>query len=86
MKGRKCPYCAGERAIKGENDLKTLYPEIVKEWDYEKNGILGPEHYLPRSGKSVYWKCPNGHEWKSNIVIRTKGGKCLICRRKERKR
>lgn len=85
-KGRKCPYCAEEKAIKGKNDLKTLYPEIVKEWDYEKNGKLGPENYLPRSGKSVYWKCSHGHEWKSKIVSRTKGGKCPICRREERKR
>ena len=31
-----CPYCSGREAIPGENDLYTLHPEVIDEWDYEK--------------------------------------------------
>ena len=27
--GRNCPYCYGRYAVKGENDLQTLFPEIA---------------------------------------------------------
>ena len=37
-----CPYCAGRKAIKGINDISTLYPDLVAEWDYEKNENLKP--------------------------------------------
>ena len=28
-----CPYCSGNKVLKGVNDLATLYPELVDEWD-----------------------------------------------------
>ena len=52
-----CPYCAGKLPIVGQNDLATLYPDIAKEWDYEKNTDC-PDNYLPQSNKLVSWKCP----------------------------
>ena len=57
--GRGCPYCAGSLAIQGENDLKTLRPNIAAEWDYEKNGGLTPKDVTVSSSKKVYWKCKN---------------------------
>lgn len=41
-KGNRCPYCSNHRALPGFNDLQTLYPEISKEWDFERNGNLLP--------------------------------------------
>ena len=35
-RGSNCPYCSGRYAISGENDIATLFPELLKEWDYEK--------------------------------------------------
>ena len=32
-----CPYCTGRLPIPGENDLATLFPGLVREWDGEKN-------------------------------------------------
>lgn len=58
-----CPYCSGRYAIEGENDLATLYPDITKEWNYEKNDVL-PSQIKPMSNKSVWWKCKYGHEWR----------------------
>ena len=42
---KQCPYCSGRKAYVGFNDLATLYPELVKEWDYEKNGNLTPDKF-----------------------------------------
>ena len=53
--GRGCPYCAGKKVIEGVNDLATIYPEIAKEWDYERNSSIKPEDVLPRSHKKVWW-------------------------------
>lgn len=39
-KGRGCPICSGKKVLVGVNDLKTINPEIVKEWDYEKIGKI----------------------------------------------
>ena len=51
--GSGCPYCSGRRVIPGENDLGTLYPELVPEWA-EENGTLTPgdvgPYYHGKSG------------------------------------
>ena len=50
-KGTSCPYCSvPPKKIGYGNDLKTNYPELAKEWDYEKNN-KGPEEYFPSSNK-----------------------------------
>ena len=78
-KGNDCPYCAGQKAIKGYNDLATLDPGLANEWNYEKNGRLTPEQVTLNSNKTVWWKCTKGHEWTSIIANRNKGNACPIC-------
>lgn len=76
-RGRGCPCCSGRVPKIGVNDLKTLYPEIAAEWNYEKNGDKRPEQFLPKSSKKVWWRCHIcGHEWESIIQNRTKGHGC----------
>ena len=48
------------RLIKGESDLATLHPDLVKEWHPIKNGDLMPEDISSGSGKEVWWLCPEG--------------------------
>ena len=75
-----CPYCAGQRPVKGENDLATLFPELVKEWNYQKNSGKTPEMFMPATKKKVWWVCPKGHEWKCPISARTqKDSGCPYC-------
>ena len=63
-----------------ENNLLTQFPQIAKEWDYEKNLDLRPEMFYPKSGKNVWWKCEKGHSWKAAIDSRTKRGhNCPYC-------
>ena len=73
-KGSGCPYCSGRYAIKGENDLQTLRPEIASEWNYNKNGKLLPCEFKSQSNKKVWWKCKEGHEWEAIIANRTRRG------------
>lgn len=78
-----CPYCASKRILKGFNDLFSLYPDIAKEWNYEKNGALKPEDFMANSNKTVWWKCSKcGYEWPAKISNRTKLSRgCYKCYR-----
>lgn len=79
-KGHGCPYCTGIYAIQGENDLKTVFTQLVAEWDFEKNTTLKPSDVKPGSNRKVWWKCKLGHRWKTSIAVRTlNGGNCPYC-------
>ena len=78
--GNGCPVCAGRVVVEGINDLKTLRPQIAKEWDTEKNGLLKPKDVTVQSARCVYWKCAKcGHIWKTAIYNRTIGYGCPKC-------
>ena len=78
-KGSGCPYCVGKLALKGVSDLQTLNPSVASEWNYEKNGDLKPEDFTAYSGRKVWWKCTEGHEWQALIANRTRGTGCPYC-------
>ena len=84
--GNGCPYCAGNLPIVGENDLETVYPELLDEWDYERNKKK-PHEYTCGSSQKVYWKCNRNHHWLAPIVARTtNGSKCPRCKGKTQMR
>lgn len=70
--GCGCPYCAGRRAIPGETDLATVRPEIMEEWDREKNALIDPGEMLPSSHEKVWWRCALGHSWQAMVFSRTR--------------
>lgn len=78
-RGDKCPYCVGKLPTT-ENNLAVKYPEVCKEWDYNKNKIP-PEKFLPKSHVKVWWICPviSSHEWEAAISHRTIGEGCPYC-------
>ena len=80
-KGQGCPYCSGKRVIPGVNSLFSLHPELIEEWDYEKNDLLGiyPDQIRPGSNKKVWWKCKLGHSWQIAVVNRVSGANCPFC-------
>ena len=77
--GNGCPYCSGLYAIKGETDLVTLNPKLASQWNYGKNSSLDPSLITVSSGKKVWWKCEEGHEWMATIASRTNGNNCPYC-------
>ncbi len=64
--GDGCPYLSGHRLYTGFNDLATINPKLVKEWDYNKNKKT-PSDYPAMSHEQVWWKCDLGHSWKARI-------------------
>ena len=73
-KGTNCPYCAGQK-VGFNNDLAATFPDLLKEWDAEKNKGIDPTKIHPGSHKKVWWICKNGtHSWKTKITLRTRGG------------
>ncbi|MBR3288576.1 MAG: hypothetical protein IKI71_02260 [Lachnospiraceae bacterium] len=56
-----------------KNSLQEVAPELVKEWDFEKNGNLKPDMIASGSSQSVYWVCQTcGYSWKATIYNRVK--------------
>ena len=65
-----------------QNSLADFRPDLVEEWDFEKNGRLKPEMFFLHSNEIVWWKCKQcGHEWKVQINQRTRneGSGCALC-------
>lgn len=60
--------------------LAILHPDVAKEWHPTKNGSLTPDMVYPRSTKSAWWVCPNGHEYEAIIANRSAGHGCWQCR------
>lgn len=76
-----CPFCSGRNAISGENDLSTLAPQLLNEWDYEKNKALAPTKISSGFHGKVWWKCKNGHEWEAAVYSRfLEDVGCPICK------
>lgn len=60
--------------------LASLFPQIAKEWDYERNSPLTPELVAAHSGRKAYWICEKGHKYSSVIASRTGDGcGCPVC-------
>jgi hypothetical protein len=74
-----CPYCTGRIADEYTN-ITVTYPQLLKEWNYEKNK-KSPTEFKAGSNQKVWWKCNKGedHIWLSSVNNRTKGQNCPIC-------
>jgi len=73
-----CPYCSGNKVLKGFNDLASQRPELVKDWsDLNKKK---PDEYTKRSIQYVIWKCSTcGYMWRARIADRSEGHGCPAC-------
>lgn len=71
------------KIISGINDLKTKYPELIAEWDYEGNAPITPDEVAYSSNKKYKWICPKGHHYESSPNSRTtKHSGCKYCANK----
>ena len=77
--GSGCPYCGNRRVAPGENDLASRHPELLKEWDYERNRGILPENITYQSRKKVWWICEQAHAWQATVKSRSEGSNCPIC-------
>ena len=68
-----CPACSN-KVVTETNNLKYKYPDLVKDWNSERN-IIGPTEVVPGSNKKVWWKCRKSgcrYEWCTVVISRTK--------------
>jgi hypothetical protein len=78
----RCPYCMGQK-LTFNTSLEYFYPNVAKEWDYEKNSPILPSEVTAKTSKKFWWKCIKGHYWKAKVSDRTTsrgtGTKCPFC-------
>lgn len=80
-RGDGCNICSGRRVVEGINDLGTQRPELMIEWDFDKNYFIYPTEVTVMSNKKVWWKCREcGYSWQAAISNRTRGTGCPKCR------
>ena len=80
-KGNGCPMCGGQIATSATS-LRTLHPELAKEWHPLKNHDLTPDDVTPGSGVKVWWRCSAdaSHEWQTSIGHRARNDRgCPMC-------
>lgn len=71
-KRRGCPTCGNKLLVPGVNDFGTLFPDIAKEWDYERNYPTTPADIFPGNNTAWYWwQCEHGHNFKAKVNNRT---------------
>lgn len=78
--GQKCPYCTFVR-INETNCLNKTHPNLIEEWNLNRNIGINSFDLTYRSDKKVWWICKDcSHEWKTSIIYRTEQGtNCPKC-------
>ena len=64
--------------------LGFKFPDLLQEWNYEKNREIDPLTLHAGTNTKVWWKCKEGHEWITGVVNRTGDSKsnCPTCSKK----
>ena len=69
-------YCDYHKHLR----LSVTHPELMPQWDCQKNAPLTPDQVTARSARKVWWRCGAGHEWKTTIAKRAiRGDNCPYC-------
>ena len=73
-----------KKGLKNEGSLAETNPELLEEWDYEKNGPdITPYTISYKYSKKVFFKCKLGHSYKQRISLKIKNAlPCPFCVRK----
>lgn len=75
-----CPVCSNRRIVRGENDLASVAPVVAAQLHPDLNNGLRADGVAARSGKSLWWRCPRGHDYTatpSNRTLTDSG--CPVC-------
>lgn len=76
MGGKRVPL------VQGVNDLATLRPDLLDDWDWDENSV-NPDFLQLSSNYYAHWICHKcGHKWVSRLDSRTKNNhSCPMCSR-----
>ena len=78
-RGTGCPYCTGRRIHPHRETLASLHPELLRQWHPTKNLGIDPNTLSPATHRKVWWVCDKGHEWRTEVKLRTNGSGCPFC-------
>ncbi|MDQ4214079.1 zinc-ribbon domain-containing protein [Microbacterium capsulatum] len=62
-----------------EHVLATARPEVAADWHPTRNGEMTPFDVTLGSGRKVWWRCFQGHEWQAVVNSRARGSRCPMC-------
>ena len=73
-----------KKALRTSRHWIAGYPELVAQWDLERNGDLYPWQVSRASAKRIWWRCPKGpdHAWNSAAGDRVRSSGCPFCQRR----
>jgi hypothetical protein len=78
--GTGCPLCANRVVVTGINDLSSTHPKIAAEFNLVRNEGIQPTEIVAGTAKFYWWRCAEGHEWKTSPNIRWRQGtNCPQC-------
>lgn len=72
-----CRVETGRWFVQGVNDVATMEPVLVKDWNTALNGI-GPADTV-RGNNKWAWTCRFGHTQQTTVATRRKSGGCTEC-------
>lgn len=82
FRGSKCPNCIG-RVVNDNNSFAAKNPELVEEWEIDKNLPKTPQTVFPTTIQKFMWKCNScNHEYLTSCQSRSCGSKCPVCNKK----
>ena len=76
--GSGCPQCSGSVAD-DETCMATTHPEIASYFHPTKNGNYTTKNLKAGSGKNIWWRCENGHEWVASPANMKKPNRRSFC-------
>ena len=76
-KTTECPVCT-RKILSDEYNLEVVFPELSKQWDYEKNKKK-PNEIFPNENKKYWWRCERNHSWYTSPNSRAGGSRCPYC-------
>ena len=80
-KGKQIAHRINKKRTSQIGSLAECYPDLLDEWDFEKNDSIDPAIVSSKSNLKVWWKCREGHEWRTRIANRTaRNSGCPRCR------
>jgi hypothetical protein len=73
-----CAYCAGQKVLRGFNDLESQNPDGASHFLQGRNGISPSEVHV-NSRAQYWWECDLGHHFRAHPDSVRKGNWCPFC-------
>ena len=79
LSGTNCPFCSRSLVCSCQS-LAKIHSALLKQWDFEGNTGIDPNHLACTSRKLVSWRCKQHGRWSAQVDSRVYNGSgCPIC-------